>query len=221
MIALTPSFAGPHPIADEFLVDYAAGTAPEPIAVLVATHVALNAKSRETLSKLEAAGGALLDSIPPAPVSEQALDQMLGRLGPQEPKRAAPPHEPDTVPAPLRAYVPGEISGLPWRSLAWGLSEAVLPCTSASPYRLSLLRIGGGRAFPRHGHRGTELVLVLQGGFADSHGHYVRGDVCFADETIEHRPIADSGEDCVCLMVARGNVRFKGLLGAILNPFLR
>src|SRR4051812_42087999 len=47
-----------HPIAADFLLDYATGPAPEPVAVLVAAHVALNPSSRATVRQLETAGGA-------------------------------------------------------------------------------------------------------------------------------------------------------------------
>jgi putative transcriptional regulator len=66
-----------------------------------------------------------------------------------------------------------------------------------------------------------EMLLVLKGGFSDEHGHYVRGDVCLSDEAVEHRPVADPDGECLCLAVTRGPVRFKGLLGFVLKPFLR
>lgn len=222
-----PTLSGPipnrHPIADEFLLDYATGTAPEPVAVLVATHVALNPVSRAALGQLEAAGGALLERLEPATVGGDALDRVLARIGPQErdagslPVRAAG----DTlIPAPLRRYLPDGLEGLRWRGLG-GFAEAVLPCAETTPYRLSLLRVAAGSAIPHHGHTGTELLLVLKGGFSDEHGHYVRGDVCLSDEAVEHRPVADPDGECLCLAVTRGSVRFKGLLGLLLAPFMR
>lgn len=211
-----------HPI-DEFLLDYAAGTAPEPIALVVATHVALNEQSRETLSRLEAAGGALLHDLAPAPVSDTALDRVLARLEAQEaaplPRRAALADDALLPPA-LRAYVPDGIDSLPWRRRVGGLAEAELPCGDGQRYKVSLLRIGAGRSIPRHTHRGEEMLLVLEGGFSDEHGHYVRGDVCFADDSVDHCPIADADGDCLCLAVTEGPIRLKGLLGVLLGPFL-
>jgi putative transcriptional regulator len=208
-----------HPVGDEFLVDYAAGTAPEPIAVLVATHVALNPGSRRTLAQLEAAGGALLEDIAPTPVAADAFVRLLDRLGPQDGAR------PKTnigsgLPGPLRAYLPDGPEALSWTSVARGISEAVVPCGETSEYKLSLLRIEPNRSIPRHTHNGPELVLVLEGGFSDEHGHYLRGDVCVADETVKHRPVADPDGDCLCLSVTRGPIRFTGILGAILNRFV-
>jgi putative transcriptional regulator len=214
-----------HPIPDEFLLDYAAGTAPEPVSVLVATHVALCSDSRAALRNLEAAGGALLNNIVPMPVTPDALERVMARLGPQQQR----PHQPSAaaraadpaLPSPLQAYAPAGLAALPWRSRGWGLSEAALPCATSSPYRMSLLRIGAGGSIPRHTHRGPELVLILAGGFSDQHGHYGRGDICYADESVEHRPTADADAECLCLAVTRGPIRLKGLLGLLLTPFIR
>ncbi len=209
-----------HPIGDEFLVDYAAGTAPEPIAVLVATHVALNPGSRRTLTQLEATGGALLEDIAPAPVAADALERLLDRLGPQDAATPKANIGSPGLPAPLRAYLPDGPEALSWKPVARGISEAVVPCGETSEYKLSLLRIAPDRSIPRHTHNGPELVLVLEGGFTDEHGHYLRGDVCVADETVKHRPVADPDGDCLCLSVTRGPIRFTGILGAILNRFV-
>jgi len=208
-----------HRVADEFLLDHAAGTAPEPIAVLVATHVALNAASRRALRQLETIGGALLSEVAPAATAADALERTLSRLGPQEPPGAAPSFA-GRLPAPLQAYVPHGLDALRWRTRGRGLAEAVLACTTPSAYRLSLLRMAPGGGIPRHGHRGPEFVLVLSGGFSDQRGRYGPGDVCFADESVEHRPVADADGECLCLAVTRGPVRLKGLLGLVLNPFM-
>lgn len=212
-----------HPIADEFLLDYAAGTASEPIALIVASHAALNEQSGAMLRCLDAAGGALLNELEPTSVTDTAFDKVLAQLGPQEPTplpgRASVA---DTLlPPALRAYVPDGIDALPWRKRAGGLAEAELPCGDGKRYKVSLLRIGAGKPIMHHTHQGEEWLLVLDGGFSDGHGHYLRGDVCFADDAVEHRPLADSDGDCLCLAITEAPVRLKGVLGFLLQPFLR
>jgi len=212
-----------HPISDEYLLDYAAGAAPEPIALLVASHAALNPDSRATLGRLEAAGGALLEDIEPAAVAESALDRLLARLDEPTHGRDKPsPRVADSLlPPALRAYVPEGIEALPWVKRVGGLAEVVLPCGDGKRYKVSLLRIGAGRSIPHHGHRGEEMLLVLKGGFSDEHGHYVRGDVCFGDASVDHHPIADPDGECLCLAITEGPIRLKGVLGALLSPFLK
>ena len=41
------------------------------------------------------------------------------------------------------------------------------------------------------------------------------------DETIDHRPIVKDWEDCICLVAMQGELRLKGLLGRVMQPFVR
>ena len=56
----------PRPIADEWLIDRAAGAAPEPVSVLVEAHLSMCPEARATAARLDAVGGALLERIEPA-----------------------------------------------------------------------------------------------------------------------------------------------------------
>lgn len=88
-------------------------------------------------------------------------------------------------------------------------------------YKTQLLKIASGTAMPSHTHLGTELTLVLAGGFSDESGQYGEGDVAEADDSVTHRPVADPGEDCICLAVTDAPLRLTGALGWLLNPFIR
>ena len=83
------------------------------------------------------------------------------------------------------------------------------------------MRIKSGTAMPSHTHEGTELTLVLAGGFSDERGHFLRGDLAEVDASVDHRPIADPGDDCICLAVTDAPLRLTGPFGRLLNPFLR
>jgi len=135
------------------------------------------------------------------------------------PKRS---HEGFTaLPAPLRRYAPQGTGALRWRRLARGLQAARLVTDQEHGCYLSLLHLEPGHAVPRHTHRGDELVMVLQGGYEDEHGHFGVGDVEMADPSIEHRPVADPGPMCIGLVLAQAPVRLTGFPGRLLNPFLR
>jgi putative transcriptional regulator len=213
----------PRPIADEWLVDHAAGAAPEPVAALVAAHLSLCPASRATLARLDAVGGALLERLEPAPLAAGALDAMLARLeAPAASRAAAPAAAPHPVlPEALIPYAGRDLEALPWTRVVKGVEEAILPAGGTAAHRMSLLRIVAGRAIPAHTHYGDELLLVLQGAFEDGHGHYARGDVCASDEAVTHAPMADRGADCLCLAVTTGPIRLTGGWGRLLNPFLR
>ena len=74
---------------------------------------------------------------------------------------------------------------------------------------------------PDHGHRGTELTLVLQGAFTDATDHFGAGDIEVANEELDHTPVADIGADCICLAATDAPLRFRGLMPRIAQPFLR
>jgi putative transcriptional regulator len=100
-----------------------------------------------------------------------------------------------------------------------GVKQAIL--RTSGPATARLLYIQAGTRVPDHGHRGSEMTLVLQGAFSDADGRYARGDVEVADEAVEHTPVAEAGEDCICLAAAVGPLKFRGLLPRLAQPFLR
>jgi putative transcriptional regulator len=208
-------------ISEEFLLDHASGAASAPVSLLVASHLTLNPEARRSYRRFEALGGVMLDRIEPVSVDPGALDRMLARLDARDETEAAAAATiaADGLPAPLAGFVPGGVDSLSWRQLARGVEEASLPLAEGAE-KASLLRIAAGRAIPRHTHRGLEMTLVLDGAFDDQAGHYGRGDVCVADDRVEHQPVAATGRDCLCLVVASSPIRLTGPLMRLLNPFL-
>ena len=93
-----------HP-SEATLVAYAAGTLAEALAVVVATHIGGCAACRRSVLILEAAGGALLDALPPVPLGDDALNRLLSRV--DEPAPAPPPILNPALPAPLNRVALG------------------------------------------------------------------------------------------------------------------
>jgi putative transcriptional regulator len=203
----------PAHIPDEWLLDHAAGATPEPVAVLIEAHLALSAPARRTYARLAAVGGALLEQQAPADLAPDAFARMLARI--------------DANPAPLRAASPAtassgpSIESLAWRRVVRGVEQATLKLGGPSPYELSLLRIAAGKSIPQHTHEGDELLLVLAGSFEDGRAGYARGDVCAADASVDHAPVADRATDCLCLHVANAPIKLTGPFGRLLNPLLK
>ncbi len=212
-----------HP-GDDLLIAYAAGSQEEPVALVVATHLALCPRCRGEVARLEELGGLLLQEQPAEALGESNLEEVLARLDepapelPQEP--AVRVNDTDTlVPRPLRDYLGGDLESLQWTTFR-GLRKAEL-LTDRPGFRTRLMRIEAGTAMPTHSHDGSELTLVLAGGFSDEHGHFLRGDVAEADPSIDHQPVADVGEDCICLAVTDAPLRLTGPFGRLIDPFLR
>ncbi len=212
-----------HP-ESELLMDYASGALPEPVALLVASHVSLCRDCQAEVARLEALGGALFDGLEGEALAPEAMDRALARLEVPESLEAAPPAAPPSpceriVPRPLRDYLGDGLDSLAWKSRG-GVSEAAL-LPDFPGMKTRLLRIKAGTALPQHTHEGHEFTLLLAGGFSDASGHYLRGDVAVADASVDHRPVADDGEDCLCLAVTDAPLRLTGPFGRYLNFFAR
>lgn len=207
---------------DELLMAHAAGRLPEPVALVVATHLALSPGARERYRQFEDLGGVLLEALPPTALADDAWERLMARLGdPSSPKAPAskPPDTAANLPRPLRDYLPAPLDALRWRNYG-NAAEFELPLRTPG-FRTTLIRVRAGRMVPQHTHEGNELTLVLEGAFHDEIGHYHRGDLAIADASVNHRPRADADRDCLCLAVTDAPLRLTGLFGRLLNPFIR
>jgi len=213
-----------HSAPSELLLDYASGALAEGPALLVATHLAYSEQARTDIAALEAAAGEMLASMPGEALDDDALARTMARI------EATPAPAPATrsrddaeaivgtaIPAPLRRYLP---DGANWRSALGGMDEIELPLQDKS-YRAILMRMAAGRGLPIHRHAGGEYTLVLAGGFADGRERFDRGDICVADPSVEHKPVADPDQACICLVITEAPVVLTGIFGRLLNPFLK
>lgn len=213
-----------HP-SSEVLLEYASGSQHEPLALLVATHLALCPACRAEVQRLEAVGGALLEAAAAAPLRQGSVEAVLARLegtvpeAGRRPEAAPRPASDAVLPRPLRDYVGGSLNSVRWQARG-GVAEAEL-LPDFPGYKTRLLKIGPGVMLPAHTHKASEYTIVLAGGFSDEQGHYLRGDVAYADSRITHRPVADPGEACICLAVTDGPLRLTGPVGRLLNFFVR
>ncbi len=209
-----------HHLSDPLLIAYAAGNLPEAFGLVVATHVSMCDACRAQLAAFEALGGAVM-AAEAAAMAEGALAAAMERLG--APEAAKPLLRPklkqNDLPAPLQDYIGGGLAAVKWRSLGMGVRQAILPTAKGATARL--LYIPAGQAVPDHGHRGTELTLVLRGAFRDATDRFGPGDVEIATEELEHTPVAEAGEACICLAATDAPLRFNALIPRLLQPLFR
>lgn len=208
-----------HPTED-MLLEHAAGTLPEAVSMVIAAHLTLCPACRTEVRRFESIGGALLEQAEPAALAG-GFAALMARIDRGEGEQEAPPSprpspsgDEALYPRPILRYLEG---GAPhWRKVTPSLSEHVLAVAG----RPRLMRIRAGRPMPRHTHEGEEMVLVLRGGFSDSTGHYLRGDLALADGAIDHQPAADEDTDCICLSLVQGSLRLTGPIGRLINRFI-
>lgn len=203
-----------HHVPDRLMLAYASGNLPHAFALVIAAHVSLCAECRAAMEAHCAVGGALLDEVPGMPVSDGLRGDLLARLDDRADdtpvhRRAGP------LPGPVMTQLQGRAPR--WRSVGGGVRQCVLSADRTGSARL--LSIPAGRAVPDHSHGGLELTLVLQGAFADETGRFARGDLEVADDDLEHKPVAEAGQTCICLAATDAPLRFKGLVPRMLQPF--
>lgn len=213
-----------HHVSEEFLLAYAAGDLDEATSLFVATHLALCPTCRKSVALAEDIGGGLVEDIAPVAMADDALDHVLARLDrPHEEAKKPIPAEYSgrpVLPEPLRSRVGADVDGVSWSLIGPGVRQLRFEGLEGES-SLRLLRIAGGTAVPEHGHTGDEMTLVLSGSFVDGVDRFARGDVECADPSVVHRPVAEEGEDCICLAVTSAPLKFFDLFGRLAQPFAR
>jgi putative transcriptional regulator len=205
-----------HHIPEAMLAAYAAGSLPRPFALVVAAHVSACDECRAVLAAHQAVGGAVLDAQDCIDLSSDMKAHLFARLD-----RPYTP-EPEVKRAGVfPAAVMEALKGRPprWKALGAGVKQDILSAGKAGSVRL--LYIPAGQAVPDHGHGGLEMTLVLQGSFSDQTGRFVPGDVEIADQELDHTPVADRGDDCICLAATDASLRFRSFIPRLLQPMFR
>jgi putative transcriptional regulator len=208
---------------DTLVAQYVGGELGHGMSVLMASYLTLSPEARQDVAALEKINGALLEEAEPADMNADALDQLMARL--DEPEAPIAPKQTsatsalnDDLPAPLRAFLAKPIEQARWRFAYPGVRHMELPIGDAGE-TVKLLKIKPGKAAPRHTHNGMEATLVLRGAFRDGERVYERGELAVADHDVQHRPRAEGEEDCICLAVTDGALRFTDTLGRMARDF--
>jgi putative transcriptional regulator len=206
------------------LVTYAAGSLDEAFVMVVATHLASCAACRSRLREIEEIGGTLLESVDTIALNATTFERLMSRLNQtseQHNEKVEDKSERELLlPGPLARLVTGGLNDITWKTVAPGVAVHRLPTSKAALGSLTLLKIAPGKKIPEHGHGGTELTLVLAGSYRDVFGRFGPGDVADLDEHVEHQPVVDSSEACICLVATEGKTRFKSFFGRLFQPLV-
>lgn len=195
---------------DTLLSHYVAGSLPVPVNTMMEAHLEMREDSRTIVHGLETVAGAQIDKFEPAPLlnRDKIFDQIVRSDIPAPLEHAVGGSRCSIFPKSLQDFAGFTAEEVPWRTKLPGFKEFSIGEWDGC--EAELLWIRAGRAMPAHTHGGSELTLVLNGGFSDVGGHYVRGDIAAADESVDHRPIADEGETCICLAITTAPLKLTG-----------
>ena len=215
------------PSMESLLAAYASGHLGHGMSVLLASFLTLSPVARRQMETFETLNGIMLDDAETVAMSEDALTSLMMRLDApdlDEANYAANGNAESVVginsdlPTPLRAVLDHPIEDQRWRFAYPGVRELSLGIGD-NDERVKLLKIKPGKAAPRHTHKGIEATLVLRGAFRDGNRLYERGQLALADQHIQHRPRAEGDEDCICMAVNDGALRFTDSFGRVARDF--
>ncbi|MEZ6023667.1 MAG: ChrR family anti-sigma-E factor [Hyphomonadaceae bacterium] len=199
-----------HPSAD-VLAAYTAGTLEPGFGLVVGAHVEGCAQCRAQVAAMEAASGDALDALPQAEMGADALALTLAKL--------------EAAPAPVAQAAPDTrplLERLPLKRRKWvapGVWVAAVDTPHAADNRVYVLSVAAGMPTARHEHSGAEFCTVISGAFHDETGRYGPGDFAATDDDVNHQPIVDGDEPCVCLFATEGRLKPQGVLGRLAFAF--
>jgi putative transcriptional regulator len=193
-----------HP-SNDVLTAYSGGALDAGFGLVVGAHVEQCAHCRARVGAMEAASGAALQMLESADVSADALDKVMTRLGERE------AHSPPQTRKALLERLPLK----PKKWVAPGVWVAAVDTPHAPNNRVYLLRVAAGAPTARHQHSGAEFCTVLTGAYRDELGLFRAGDFAAADEALDHQPMIQGEEACICLFATEGRLRPRGLIGRI------
>jgi putative transcriptional regulator len=205
------------------MMSYAAGTLPEALGAVVATHLTMCQHCRAELVAMERVGAVVLAGLAPEPLTKpvpaNVTRPMMVQTDEGDHVLAAIERSGD-IPAPLSKLVGSDLGSLQWKRLGLGVWHLPLSLSEVAKGDLRLIKVGPGQAMPEHGHGGSELSLILAGSYTDVMGRFGVGDVADLDDAVEHKPMADVKTGCICLIASEEKVKFKGVFARMVQPFV-
>ena len=198
---------------------YSAGTLPEAYSLAVAAHISMSDEARARMHAFDAIGGTIIERADAVDMPADSLQATLALIDANGPDVTPPNRKAGVLPAPVQDYVGGDLEAVKWRPVGMGVKQAILPIKGGANARLLYIPAGG--AMPDHGHRGMEMTVVFQGAYSDGVDRFGPGDIEVAGEDDDHSPMADIGEDCICLTVTDAPLKFNSWLPRVLQPFFR
>lgn len=192
-----------HPSAD-ILTAYASGAIEPGFGLVVGAHVEGCSHCRDQVRSFEAASGEALRGLEHAAMDGGALTAVMARLQQREAVAAT---KLDRRPL---------LQRLPLKSKKWvapGVWVAAVDTPHAPDNRVYVLSVAPGSPTARHEHSGAEYCTVLKGAYRDELGLFQAGDFAAADEDLNHQPVIQGDEHCVCLFATEGRLKPQGILG--------
>ncbi|MFT4726691.1 MAG: putative transcriptional regulator [Granulosicoccus sp.] len=213
-----------HHLTDETLQDYAVGSLGSALETLVACHLTVCRQCREKATLADNVGGELFEQFDSVPVSYSVADILKQARQTPSTSTQAPNKSPyfksAGVPKPLARLLPARLEELDWRRIAPGIKQINLTDQPRRMGAFKLLHLSPGVVLSAHSHNDRELTYVVKGSYQDEIGRFKAGDIADLDGTVAHQPVVDTHEPCIALIASLSPVKYNGMLGKIMQPFV-
>lgn len=193
-----------HP-SDAIIADYVAGALRPAFAVVVAAHLEGCAHCRRAVEAFEALGGAMVEDLAGAELSDDAVDRVMAGI-------ERPYEDPSAPAAPAVERIP--FGREMWIGPGMGIRKARIDDSGDLLY---LLRLPPGLQTIPHGHQGQEFTAVLKGAFEDGSGRFTAGDFAEMTDEIDHQPSVAPDGECLCLIASERPMKVKTLIGRFVH----
>jgi len=174
---------------------------------------------RPLVRDLEFLAGQALEQTSEASLEDRdaKLARIFASTAPVEPKPLIAADKPSVFPRALRRLVGFDVDTVPWKTKLPGFKEYSVDIDGCE---VSVMWIKPGRAMPAHTHKGMELTLILDGAFNDNRGRFGPGDISVADETIDHRPVAEKDRPCIAFSVLDAPIKLTGSFRQLIGDLI-
>jgi len=201
---------------DALMAHYVAGSLPEPARALVQSHLEIKPDNRSLVQDLEILAGEALEETPATPLigRDERLAAIFASIAPVA---AIADQKPSVFPRAIRDLVGFDVDTVPWKTKLPGFKEYSVDIDGCE---VSLMWIRPGRALPAHTHKGIELTLILDGAFIDERGRFGPGDISVADETVDHRPVAEKDRPCIAFSVLDAPIKLTGSFRQLIGDLI-
>ena len=201
------------------LMTCAAGSQPEALCAVVASHLSLCPECADQVGCLERVGTALFEQLRPEPMMQGVG---AGAPAPQQtPSPLSWERAEGDIPGPLRCLLGDRLDGLAWQPLGPGIEVYEVPLSNAATGDLRLLRLAPGRQLNWRNEGGESLVIVFAGDYRNEQVTFSRGDVEEATEHGTHLIAAGPEQYCVVMIGSEAaptpDAGWLGLLARLLR----
>ena len=215
-----------HP-SSEMLLNHSMGKTNEAESLIISSHIAYCSACKAEVAKYENIGGFYLKNHEELKVSKSLWNNLLNKI--EDTKQDVEEknfvdykiktrldQKGVRIPSFLQQYLPNATDTKNWSSAINNVKYYNINFRE-SVYKGKMLEIPPGKIMPKHSHEGLEATMVFHGGYSDESGDYNKGDLVILDDNEEHTPISSEKTGCICLVIYSGSLKFKGILGSILN----